>query len=312
MKPAKPRKRAAPPAPRRNAPIAVPVAPRRLWRMIAGGFALLLVASAGVWAWAAGLPRHTAMAAATLGSQAGFTVRQVDVIGAGYQPRLSIYRELLEGGSDSMFLIDLPAARERLKALPWVRDVSIARRWPSRLEVRVEERKPAALWQYRGRMQLIDSEGEVLPVDDLSPWGGLPLLVGAEARHEARDLIRLIAAHPEIARQMKGAQWLGQGRWDLRMESGETISLPRGAEAGPALAAFARENSARPLLGRGFVRFDLRIPDKMVVQVKTDGSGVPKPRKPKPAASASPPAARPPSAPGIAAAAPRPAQEVIA
>ena len=96
MKPAKPRKRPA--APPRAQPVAVPVAPRRLWRLIAGGFALLLVASAGVWAWAAGLPRHTAMAAATLGSQAGFTVRQVDVIGAKYQPRLSMARAHLRAG----------------------------------------------------------------------------------------------------------------------------------------------------------------------------------------------------------------------
>lgn len=294
MKPAARSKRPAARQP--AATVLLPVPPRRLWRLIAGGFALLLVAAGALWLYAAGLPRQTAMAAATASARAGFTVRQVDVAGARYQPRLSIYRELLTGGSNSMFLVDLPAARQRLLALPWVEDASIARRWPDRLEVRIIERAPAALWQYQGQMRLIDRHGAVLPVEDLSAWRELPLLVGAEARREAADLIRLIGNHPDIARQLKGAQWLGQGRWDLRMTGGETISLPRGEQAGAALAAFARENSERPLLGRGFVRFDLRIPDKMVVQVSSDG-GIPKPRKPKAAPSAvAPPAAIPQSA----------------
>ncbi len=262
-----------------GATVLVPMSPQRLWRLIAAGFATLLLVAAGLWAYAAGLPRHAAMAAATAGAKAGFTVRQVDVEGASNQSRLSIYRELLTGGSDSMFLVDLPAARQRLLALPWIEDASVARRWPDRLEVRLRERRPAALWQVHGRIRLIDRTGEILPVDDLAAWHNLPLLVGAEARHEAGNLVRLINAHPEIARQLKGAQWLGQGRWDLRMLSGETISLPRGDQAAAALAAFARENQHQQLLGRGFVRFDLRIPDKMVVQVRTDGA-LPKPRKP--------------------------------
>lgn len=286
---AAPRRRQSAPAP---APVKLPVTPRTAWKLIAGSVALLGTAAAVVWAVAARVPEKALLAAATTGSEAGFVVRQVEITGAVNQPRLSIYREVLEGGSDSMLLTDLPAMRARLKALPWVKDVSIARRWPDRLEIRVSERTPAALWQRQGSIRLIDVEGVVLPVEDLSQFPNLPLLVGAGAKEEAASLLNLIAAHPELARDMQAALWVGQRRWDMRMKSGETISLPEGRAAEAALMRFAEIHRETPLLGRGFVRFDLRVPDKMVVRVGTEPGGTAKPRP-----EARPPAAGAPAAP---------------
>ena len=284
-------------APRRKAqpakqPVSLPVAPRTAWRLIVGSIAVLGTAALATWAIAARVPDKTLMAAATTGSEAGFVVRQVEITGAVNQPRLSIYREVLEGGSDSMLLTDLPAMRARLLALPWVKDVSITRRWPDRLEIRVAERKPAALWQRHGSIRLIDAEGTVLPAEDLSQFPNLPLLVGAGAKDEAAALLSLIAGHPELAADMQAALWVGQRRWDMRMKSGETISLPEGRAADTALARFAQMHRDTPLLGRGFVRFDLRVPDKMVVRVGGEPGAVAKPR-PTPA----PPVLSAPAAP---------------
>ena len=230
--------------------------------------------------------------------EAGFVVRQVEIDGATNQPRLSIYREVLDGGSDSMLLADLDAMRERLVALPWVKDASIQRRWPDRLHITIEERKPAAIWQYKGRLRLIDAEGMVLPAPDLSRFAALPLLVGAEARLQAPGLLRIVALQPELADEMEAALWVGQRRWDIRMKSGETISLPEGPAAEAAFLRFADLNRQTPLLGRGFVRFDLRLPDKMVVRVAGEPGQPVKPRpEPRPQPQQmQPPAAQPPVA----------------
>ena len=94
---------------RKSAPqsVAIPVAPRTAWRLILGSVGALGLTAAVVWAVAAGVPRSATMGIATAASNAGFTVRQVEIEGAENQPRLSIYRELLQGGSDSMLLADL-------------------------------------------------------------------------------------------------------------------------------------------------------------------------------------------------------------
>ena len=70
--------------------------------------------------------------------------------------------------------------------------------------------------------------------------------------------------------QLVSASWVGQRRWDLAVQAGET-SLPEGnAAAATALAKFAKMDKSAGLLGRGFERFDLRIPGKMTVRLPRD------------------------------------------
>jgi cell division protein FtsQ len=52
------------------------------------------------------------------------------------------------------------------------------------------------------------------------------------------------------------------------MQSGEIIALPEGERAAmTALAKFARADKQSGLLGRGIVRFDLRVPGQMTVRL---------------------------------------------
>ena len=290
---------------RKSAPqsVAIPVAPRTAWRLILGSVGALGLTAAVVWAVAAGVPRSATMGIATAASNAGFTVRQVEIEGAVNQPRLSIYRELLQGGSDSMLLADLDEMRARLIALPWVKEAEIQRRWPDRLLISITERKPAALWQWKGRLRLIDAEGQVLPAPDLAQFGTLPLLVGEHARLQAPGILKIVASRPDLSDQVEAALWVGDRRWDVRMKSGETVSLPEGPQAEASWLRFADVHKQTPLLGRGFVRFDLRIPDKMVVRVETDPGQTVKPRAAPP-----PPVAQAPATVQPQAAQPQPAQ----
>ena len=64
------------------------------------------------------------------------------------------------------------------------------------------------------------------------------------------------------------ATWVGERRWDLSFQSGETVALPEGdAAAATALTRFAKMDKSAGLLGRGILRFDLRIPGKMTVRL---------------------------------------------
>lgn len=259
-------------------PVKLPLTPRRVWKVLIGGFVGLTAAAACVWAMVAQVPERLTMQVANMASRAGFMVRQVEISGVVNQPKLSIYREVLSGGSDSMLLIDLPETRARLVELPWVMNASIARRWPDRLEINIIERKPVAVWQNDGRLTLIDRNGTPLPSDRLEDFADLPQIIGPNAHQEATMFLKLMANEPQIADRLKAATWIGNRRWDLLMQSGETVSLPEGPEAAAALKHFAALDRETPLLGQGFVRFDLRIPDKMVVRVSDETGAKAKPR----------------------------------
>jgi cell division protein FtsQ len=77
-----------------------------------------------------------------------------------------------------------------------------------------------------------------------------------------------MAAVPTLKPQLASATWVGGRRWDLSFQSGETVALPEGEDtARSALSKFARLDKSAGLLGRGIVRFDLRVPDKMIVRL---------------------------------------------
>jgi cell division protein FtsQ len=251
-------------------PVAVGLAPRRVWRLIIVGFGSLLIAAAAVWATALGLPQRLIINAATASAGAGFGVRQVQLSGVDRQPRIDIYREVLSGGSDAMILLDPADLRTRLNALPWVADSEVRRQWPDTVRIDIVERQPIAIWQQAGRYRLIDRNGKLLPPAPLEEFRKLPLVVGPGAEQATAGLLDLLKDHGGLASGLVGAVRVGGRRWDLKMQSGETIALPPDGQAPAALARFAAAQGMAPILGQGFLRIDLRIEGKMAVRLSPE------------------------------------------
>lgn len=263
--------------------VTLPVAPRRFYTRVAGGFALLLLVATGITVTLMGLPARWWQSTAVAAADAGFEVRHVEVSGVKNMPRLPVYTAALDGATNSMLLVDLEQVRTRLMALPWVADASVGRRLPDTLVVDVVERRPIALWQYKHRLAAIDKTGRALTADDLQRFGRLPLVVGPGANVHAHDLLDLLANHPAIERQVYAATLVGQRRWDLRFKTGETLALPEGnGPSNKALEQFAMAERASGLLAKGFTRFDMRNPGKMTVRgeaIREAVANAPKPAK---------------------------------
>jgi cell division protein FtsQ len=60
--------------------------------------------------------------------------------------------------SGTFFSMNLDRARASLSSVPWVRQVSLRRQWPDRLEIAIEEHEPLARWNGR---ELVNVQGEV-------------------------------------------------------------------------------------------------------------------------------------------------------
>jgi cell division protein FtsQ len=232
---------------------------------------------------------------------AGFAVRRVEIKGLDHMERLPVYDVALDQQSMAMPLVDLDATRRRLLAFGWVREARVSRRLPDTLVVDIVERRPAAIWQHNRQLALIDVDGVVLDQVRLEAMPDLPLVIGAAANRHAAELARLVGVAPQLKPIMAGATWVGGRRWDIRFQSGETLALPEGEEAAKkALAHFARMDQATQLLGRGYPRFDMRIPGKFVIRVSSQpGSSVPSIAPGPPPAPPATPAARPAAGPPV-------------
>ncbi len=262
------------PAPRQLSMVRLPVSASRARRLFVAGGAFFSLIVLGVAGWALKLPEMLWGAAADSAAAAGFEVRHVEVSGLQHLSKLPVYTAALSARSPSMLDVDLDDVRTRLLALPWVKDASVGRRLPDTLVINVTERKPAAVWQYHHRLAVVDAEGKVLDTRTPKKFVHLPLVIGPGANREAGKLAALLGDFPDIRNRVDSANWMGDRRWDLRFKSGETLALPEGYVASrTALDTFMRMEREGGLLERGFARFDMRLPDRMVVRVTNEPGG---------------------------------------
>ncbi len=250
----------------------MPFDQRAVDRFVTGAMVVAFGGVAIAGATLAGVPQYIGTETAMAIGRAGFEVKRVEVTGIDRMERLTVYAIALDQHSMAMPLVDLDKVREQLLNYGWIKDARVSRRLPDTLVVDIVERKPAAIWQHNQKLSLIDKEGIILePVKPDQPAPELPLLIGKDANLEAVRLNKLMDQAPALKPTLASASWIGNRRWDLQFQSGEVLALPEGdAAAATALLRFARIDGVRRLLGRGFVRFDMRDPTKFVARIKRE------------------------------------------
>jgi cell division protein FtsQ len=136
--------------------------------------------------------------------------------------------------SGTFFTLDLDTARAALVRVPWVRNVSLRRQWPGRLEIAVEEHVPYARW---GDSGLVNEQGEISP---------RPTTASCRSSMGRRARFRGDGAAPRVERCSRrstsgsGAVAVSpRGGWRLGAGSEEaTLAIERRDEPDARLARF--------------------------------------------------------------------------
>lgn len=264
----------------------VPIKAETIERAMTGATIVLIAGTIVTASVYAGVPQFVGTEMGQVAGRAGFKVKRVEVKGLDRMDSLTVYAVALDQHSMAMPLVDLDKVRGQLLQYGWIQDARISRRWPDTLVVDIVERKPAAVWQNNQKLSLIDGTGVELERVDPAAIPDLPLVIGPNANRQIEDLDQLLDSVPALKPMLAGATWVGNRRWDLRFESGEVLALPEGQDiAANALKRFARIDGTQRLLGRGFVRFDMRDPSKFVVRLKRNNGAIPEPVVPVQAAT---------------------------
>ncbi len=180
-----------------------------------------------------------------------FPLREVRVMNpvalVSPQQLKTVIRREIKG---NFFTLDLAAARSAFAKLPWVRNVSMRRRWPDQLEVTLEEHVPLARW---GDAALVNDRGEVF---NAAYDGNLPQFVGPpesakEIAIQYEFFRRSLAAIGKVPQQV---QVTPRRAWQVRLEGGPTLELGR-EQIETRLARFVAAYSRT--LGRLDRRIDL-------------------------------------------------------
>jgi cell division protein FtsQ len=245
---------------------ALPVSTRTVERVITAGIITIVAGGIVAVALMLDVPHRVGVTIGEAVGRAGYSVKHIDITGIDRMDRMSVYAVALDQQSTAMPLVDLAGVREKLIKYGWIGDARVSRRFPDTLAIEIVERKPAAVWQHAQQLHLVDAHGVVLEEVDLNHMPNLPLIIGPDANVQATALTALVANAPQLKPVIDSAVWIGDRRWDLKFQSGETLLLPEGeAAAAVALKKFAELDAAQRLLGRGMARFDMRDPEQMAI-----------------------------------------------
>jgi len=206
-----------------------------------------------------------------IANSAGFRITSVAING---RKQLSQDEVLAIGGVNgrsSLLFLDAAAVRDRLKANPWIADATVLKLYPGELQIDISERSAFALWQQDGRLSVIADDGAVLEPYLSRRFISLPLVVGKGAETRARDFLALLARYPQVRSVTKAAIFVGERRWNLRLKDSLDVRLPEN-DVGNALAALSKLDKEDKLFSRDIVAIDLRLPDRLMVQLSDDAA----------------------------------------
>lgn len=224
-------------------------------------------------------PSSIGTAVLALTGKLGLRVDDIEVVGRATTDTATILAALDAHAGTPILAVNPSRAKQQLEALPWVRSASIERRLPGTIYVRLAERRPLAVWQHDGgKLDLIDRDGAVIPVTDLSRFSKLPSVIGDDqARHGAAQLLDMLAGEPALAPRVTAVTLVGDRRWNVRIDNLIDVLLPED-DAANAWSKLAQLETTHRILQHDVTAIDLRFPDRLVVRV-TDAGAKEAPKK---------------------------------
>ncbi|MEQ1516719.1 MAG: cell division protein FtsQ/DivIB, partial [Usitatibacteraceae bacterium] len=199
-----------------------------------------------------------------------FPISDVTFVGDLKHVDANELKRVAGGIKGSMLRTDLAEVRAVMRQIPWVRTADVRRRFPSTLEVSVEEHQPFAHWKSAqgGRRELVNTLGEVFVADfDES----LPIFSGPQGTSK-EVLAGYTAFKTQLAatgRSPVEVTLSARRAWALKLDSGTTLELGR-SEAGERLDRFVRAYVAVPALKIANARVDMRYQSGLALKTALD------------------------------------------
>jgi len=200
----------------------------------------------------------------------GFKITSVAITGRKQLTQDEVLAVGGVNGRSSLLFLDAAAARDKLKADPWISDATVQKLYPGRLQIDITERTPYALWQENGRVSVIAEDGTVLQ-PYMGRFASLPLVVGKGAESRAKDFLNLLGQYPQVRSAVKAIVFVGERRWNLRLADNVDVRLPE-QDVEKALAMLTKLDQEDHLFSRDITAIDMRLPDRLTVRLSEDAA----------------------------------------
>ena len=175
---------------------------------------------------------------------------------------------------DNILEIDLEKISEKIKTLPWIKNVSVSRSYfPNVLHISLQEKTVKSIWQYKNEFYPIDEDGKIIETEYV-PQKDLLLIVGEDAPENINHLTEILETDKELFAHVKAANFISKRRWDLifdDIETGITVKMPQ-ENIADAWQKLVKLNKTKGILKRKLTFIDLRLKNKVIVKISEDST----------------------------------------
>lgn len=211
---------------------------------------------------------------------AGWGLDDVTLEGRVKTPKNDIIQAAGLKRGENILEIDLNAVCDRLKKLPWVKDVSAVRRYfPNVIHISIKEKEVKSIWQYKGEFYPIDEDGKIIETEYV-PQHNILQIIGEGAPEHFNGLLKVVSKNKELYERLKAANFISGRRWDLifdDVENGITVKMPE-EDFEDAWKKLVKLDKTRGILKRKLTFIDLRLKNKVIVRLDT-ADGAPENKK---------------------------------
>jgi cell division protein FtsQ len=238
--------------------------------------AFAVIGSAGLYGVVRGGQFDTFVAAEgapidVLAKAAGFAIETITITGLSELDESRILAAAQITPRNSLPFLDVAKVRERLTAIPLVKEAAVAKLYPNRLLINIEERQPFALWQKDGDVKVVAAEG--IPLDEMRGprFADLPHVVGAGANEKAAEYVALLDAAGDLKSKIRAGIFVSHRRWILKTTNGLDIHLPE-KDPTAAVATLMDLQRSSGILDKDVLSLDMRQPGRVVVRLGDEAS----------------------------------------
>ena len=197
-----------------------------------------------------------------------FMVTLMSITGASDEVMQDIREVLALDFPVSYFSLDLENMQSVIAGLDPVQNAELRVRSGGVLEVIVTERMPEYLWRRVTGLEVLDATGAyVKSVGSRLDYPRLPLIAGEGADLQITQVEKLLKAAEPLENRLRGLVFVGERRWDVVLDKGQTLMLPEKGAA-TTLERIIAMDDAEELLARNIKTVDFRIKNRPTLHLR--------------------------------------------
>ncbi len=203
-------------------------------------------------------------------AQHGLAIENVIVDGNKRTSYNDLVTALALKDNENILEVDIATLQNKISSLLWVKECTIKRTFfPNNILINIIERKVDAIWQFNNKYYPVDSNGNVLEIENYTPDEPLIILTGDNAPEHLSQLVNVLNTDIELKSRVKAAMYISNRRWNLildNVQNGITIKLPE-KNFDIAYKKIANLNKSKGIFKRKLTSLDIRYNDKIIVDI---------------------------------------------